>query len=93
MSDSCFQSRAEKCTSLLHTHNSVSVVTFSPFKSTPDWRVFHAQDLAGSFADADELAKHAYDLYSEFRPQIAQGQAGWGKPGLLDLQKIRDLHK
>ena len=51
------------------------------------------QDLAGSYADADELAKHAYDLYSEFRPQIAQGQAGWGKPGLLDLQQIKDLHQ
>lgn len=51
------------------------------------------QDLASSYADPDDLAKHAYDLYSEFRPQIAQGQAGWGKPGLLDLQQIKELHK
>lgn len=51
------------------------------------------QDLACSYDDPADLAKHAYDLYSEFRPQIAQGQAGWGKPGLLDLQQIKDLHK
>ena len=51
------------------------------------------QGLASSYGDADELAKHAYDLYSAFRPQIAQGQAGWGKPGLLDLQHIKELHK
>jgi hypothetical protein len=51
------------------------------------------QDLASSYADHDDLAKHAYDLYSEFRPHIAQGQAGWGKPGLLDLQQIKELHK
>ena len=57
------------------------------------WECIYLQDLAGSFGDADELAKHAYNLYSEFRPQIAQGQAGWGKPGLLDLQQIKDLHK
>ena len=51
------------------------------------------QDLASSYADPDDLAKHAYGLYSEFRPQIAQGQAGWGKPGLLDLQQIKELHR
>jgi hypothetical protein len=51
------------------------------------------QDLASSYTDPDDLAKHAFDLYSEFRPQIAQGQAGWGKPGLLDLQQIKELHK
>lgn len=51
------------------------------------------QDLAESYADADELAHEAYNLYSKFRPQIPEGQAGWGKKGLLDLQQIKELHK
>ena len=51
------------------------------------------QGLASSFKEPADLAKQAYDLYSEFRPQIAQGQAGWGKPGLLDIQHIKTLHR
>ena len=51
------------------------------------------QALAESYDDPDELAKHAYDMYSEFRPQIPSGQTGWGKKGLLDLQQIKGLHK
>ena len=50
------------------------------------------QGLASSFKEPADLAKQAYDLYSEFRPQIAQGQAGWGKPGLLDVEHIKALH-
>ncbi|EIE20431.1 hypothetical protein COCSUDRAFT_57580 [Coccomyxa subellipsoidea C-169] len=49
--------------------------------------------LAESYSDADELAKEAYNLYSEFRPQIQTGQSGWGQKGLLDLQHIKQLHK
>jgi hypothetical protein len=51
------------------------------------------QALAESYVDPAELGAHAYDLYSEFRPQIPSGQTGWGKKGLLDLQQIRGLHK
>ncbi len=51
------------------------------------------QALAESYSDADELAKEAYNLYSEFRPQIQTGQSGWGQKGLLDLQHIKQLHK
>ena len=54
---------------------------------------FDLQGLAISFKEPADLAKQAYDLYSEFRPQIAQGQAGWGKPGLLDIERIKALHK
>ncbi|CAL8465115.1 g4650 [Coccomyxa elongata] len=49
--------------------------------------------LAESYSDPDELAKEAYNLYSEFRPQIQTGQSGWGQKGLLDLQHIKELHK
>lgn len=55
--------------------------------------VCSAQALAESYSDADELAKEAYNLYSEFRPQIQTGQSGWGQKGLLDLQHIKQLHK
>lgn len=51
------------------------------------------QALAESYSDPDELAKEAYNLYSEFRPQIQTGQSGWGQKGLLDLQQIKQLHK
>lgn len=51
------------------------------------------QGLASSFKEPADLAKQAYDLYSEFRPQIAQGQAGWGKPGLLDIERVKALHQ
>ena len=51
------------------------------------------QGLASSFKEPADLAKQAYDLYSEFRPQIAQGQAGWGKPGLLDIEHVKALHQ
>ena len=51
------------------------------------------QGLAESYDDLGELAKHAYDLYSSFRPSIPTGQAGWGKKGLLDPKHIKSLHK
>jgi hypothetical protein len=51
------------------------------------------QGLAESYSDPEELGREAYNLYSQFRPQIPEGQAGWGKKGLLDLQHIKDLYK
>jgi hypothetical protein len=38
-----------------------------------------------------KLAAEAYRLYTEFRPEIPKGEAGWGAKGRLDLEKIRDL--
>lgn len=55
------------------------------------WNV--VQGLAESYSNPEELAKEAYDLYADFRPQIQTGQSGWGQKGLLDLQHIRELHK
>lgn len=37
------------------------------------------------------LAKEAFHLYEEFRPSIPPGVAGWGKAGILDLEKIEQL--
>ena len=39
----------------------------------------------------EKLAKEAFHLYEEFRPSISAGVAGWGEPGVLDLDKIERL--
>ena len=36
---------------------------------------------------ARELAKRAYALYEEFRPEIPAGVCGWGAVGDLDLDR------
>eukprot|EP00287_Rhodomonas_sp_CCMP768_P032054 CAMPEP_0202854790 /NCGR_PEP_ID=MMETSP1389-20130828/91180_1 /ASSEMBLY_ACC=CAM_ASM_000865 /TAXON_ID=302021 /ORGANISM="Rhodomonas sp., Strain CCMP768" /LENGTH=175 /DNA_ID=CAMNT_0049533389 /DNA_START=5 /DNA_END=532 /DNA_ORIENTATION=- len=36
-------------------------------------------------------SRHAYQLYEQFRPEVAAGTAGWGKAGELKLDAIRDL--
>jgi hypothetical protein len=48
------------------------------------------KDLARSFPP-EELERRAYALYEKFRPQIPEGQRGWGAAGELDLVKIRLL--
>ena len=52
-----------------------------------------AQALADSYADPEELGKQGYHLYEKFRPEIPTGQTGWGKKGLLDLKRLKELHK
>jgi len=37
------------------------------------------------------LNERAYDLYTQFRPEIPKGKAGWGKEGRLSLDRIRAL--
>jgi hypothetical protein len=49
-------------------------------------------DLAQSYPPA-ELASHAFGLYEKFRPQIPQGERGWGAAGDLDLALLRKLRK
>lgn len=46
--------------------------------------------LANSFAPR-ELETRAYSLYETFRPNIPEGEKGWGAKGELDLNKIRSL--
>jgi len=48
------------------------------------------QFLARSM-DREKLEHRAYDLYTEFRPEVAGGRAGWGKRGGLNLEHIRNL--
>lgn len=47
-------------------------------------------ELAASF-EPDQLASKAYSLYEQFRPEIPEGQKGWGAAGELDLDLIRSL--
>jgi hypothetical protein len=48
------------------------------------------EELAAAF-DPRSLEEVAYELYEQFRPKIASGQAGWGQKGPLDLNLIRSL--
>eukprot|EP00898_Chlorokybus_atmophyticus_P005257 jgi/Chlat1/5732/Chrsp38S05561 len=50
------------------------------------------RELAASY-NPDEISRVAYDLYTEFRPPVAPGRAGWGQKGPLSLRKIRELMK
>ncbi|HSR73191.1 MAG TPA: hypothetical protein VLL72_12490, partial [Kiloniellales bacterium] len=38
-----------------------------------------------------QLARHAYRLYEQFRPEIPGGSKGWGAKGRLSLDKIRSM--
>lgn len=40
-----------------------------------------------------ELERHAYALYEQFRPEIPEGKRGWGAAGDLNLEYIRALAK
>ena len=48
------------------------------------------EDLARAYT-RDQLEAEAYGLYEQFRPQIPEGQRGWGAAGVLDLEHIRRL--
>jgi hypothetical protein len=37
------------------------------------------------------LAHEAYRLYEEFRPEVPEGEAGWGAAGVLKLARIQSL--
>ena len=40
-----------------------------------------------------ELEKRGFALYEAFRPNVPEGEKGWGAKGELDLGKIRSLAK
>ena len=40
---------------------------------------------------AEALAKEAFQLYEAFRPEIPEGESGWGVKGKLSLKKIQEL--
>jgi hypothetical protein len=47
-------------------------------------------ELANTYSPP-ELARKAYPLYEEFRPEIPEGVKGWGAEGELDLVRLRSL--
>lgn len=38
----------------------------------------------------EELGKKAFGFYENFRPDVGGGTAGWGRSGVLDLEKVRN---
>lgn len=48
------------------------------------------QSLANSF-ESQALAKDAYRLYEQFRPEVPKGKRGWGAAGELDLDLLARL--
>jgi hypothetical protein len=48
------------------------------------------EDLAKVYPP-DQLAAGAYALYERFRPEVPEGQKGWGAAGELDLDSMRSL--
>jgi hypothetical protein len=46
--------------------------------------------LAKAYPPA-RLEAVAYGLYEQFRPDVPEGQRGWGAAGTLDLEKVRRL--
>lgn len=47
--------------------------------------------LAMSYSK-ESIGNEAYHLYEQFRPQVANGQQGWGKKGELNLKGLKELH-
>lgn len=50
-----------------------------------------AMDELASAYEPEELARRAYDLYEQFRPDVPAGARGWGAKGTLNLDAIREL--
>jgi hypothetical protein len=48
------------------------------------------KSLANAF-EPPELARRAFLLYEQFRPEVPEGAGGWGARGALDLDRIREL--
>ena len=45
------------------------------------------EELARS-REPDDLDKEAFGLYEAFRPEIPDGESGWGAKGKLNLNKV-----
>lgn len=50
------------------------------------------QRLASSFSP-DELKARGFYLYEQFRPEVPEGEGGWGAQGVLDVERIRALEQ
>jgi hypothetical protein len=59
----------------------------------------HYDDVRGVFDESlqewgekkEELDKLAFGMYESFRPEVPKGQKGWGRKGVLDLEKVREV--
>jgi hypothetical protein len=59
----------------------------------------HYDDVRGVFDEGlqkwgerkEELDKLAFGMYEGFRPEVPKGQKGWGRKGVLDLEKVREV--
>ncbi|KIW21126.1 hypothetical protein PV08_01706 [Exophiala spinifera] len=45
----------------------------------------------GGKRNDDELNSKAFHMYEEFRPSVQSGQSGWGKKGVLKLNRVREV--
>lgn len=56
-------------------------------------------DVRGAFEEGlqkwgerkEELDKLAFGMYEGFRPEVPKGQKGWGRKGVLDLEKVSEV--
>jgi len=49
---------------------------------------------AGNFPPAEfkkDMGRKGYDLYVAFRPQVPEGEAGWGAQAAFECQKVLNL--
>ena len=51
------------------------------------------KELANTVPRADAGGAYGYQLYTQFRPSVPPGKAGWGHAGCLDLKVIRRITK
>jgi hypothetical protein len=58
-------------------------------ESLPDVRA--ALEALAKAYPPERLEAQAYGLYEQFRPDVPEGQRGWGAAGTLDLEKVRRL--
>lgn len=54
-------------------------------------RVRAAMETLAKAYEPEVLAQKAYNLYTQFRPEVASGAEGWGQAGELDLDRIESL--
>jgi hypothetical protein len=50
-----------------------------------------AMQVLARSRDREALGHEAYRLYERFRPEVPEGEAGWGAAGVLSLARIESL--
>ena len=49
------------------------------------------KQLAATVTPEDATGPYGYQMYTQFRPDVPPGKAGWGQAGCLDLKVIRQM--